>query len=50
MKKILLFLALIVGLLASATTQAQVNTSRYITFTVAKGFAIKLNFKAAAAV
>ena len=50
MKKILLFFALIVGLLTSASTmQAQVNMSSYITITVAKDSAIKLNFKAAAA-
>ena len=50
MKKILLSFALIVGLLASASTmQAQVNMSRYITLTVTNGAAIKLDFKAAAA-
>ena len=50
MKKSALIFALIVGLLASVSTlQAQVNTSRYITLTVAKDSAIKLNFKAAAA-
>ena len=51
MKKILLSFALAVGLLTSASTlQAQtVNMSRYITLTVAKDSAIKLNFKAAAA-
>ena len=50
MKKILLFFALAVGLLTSATTMAQtVNMSRYITLTVTNGAAIKLNFKAAAA-
>ncbi len=51
MKKLFLFLALAVGLLTSASTlQAQtVNMSRYITLTVAKDSAIKLDFKAAAA-
>ena len=51
MKKFLLFLALAVGLLTSASTmQAQtVNMSRYITLTVADSAEIKLNFKAAAA-
>ena len=50
MKKSALIFALIVGLLTSASTlQAQVNMSRYITLTVAKDSAIKLNFKAAAA-
>ena len=51
MKKILLFFALIVGLLASASTaMAQtVNMSRYITLTVTNGAAIRLNFQAAAA-
>ncbi len=50
MKKILLFFALIVGLLASASTaMAQtVNMNSYITLTVAKDSAIKLNFTAAA--
>ena len=49
MKKVVLLFALIVGLLASASTlQAQVNTSRYITLTVKKDSAIRLNFKAAA--
>ena len=48
MKKVVLFFALAVGLLVSATLQAQVNMSRYITLTVAKDSAIKLNFKAAA--
>jgi len=48
MKKILLFLALIVGLLTSASTQAQ-NMSRYITLTVANGAAIRLDFWAASA-
>ena len=48
MKKVVLFFALIVGLLASASTlQAQtVNMSRYITLTVKSGEAIKLNFRA----
>jgi len=50
MKKSALIFALIIGLLASASTlQAQVNMSRYITLTVKSGEAIKLNFKAAAA-
>ena len=49
MKKILLFFALIVGILTSATLQAQVNMSRYITLTVTNGAAIKLDFQAAAA-
>ena len=50
MKKILLSFALIVGLLASASTmQAQVNMSRYITLTVKKDSAIKLDFIAALA-
>ena len=49
MKKILLFFALAVGLLTSATTMAQtVNMSRYITLTVKSGKVIKLDFKAAA--
>ena len=48
MKKVVLFFALIVGLLASATMQAQVNMSRYITLTVAKDSAIKLDLRAAA--
>ena len=50
MKKVVLFFALIVGLLTSASTlQAQtVNMSRYITLTVTNGAAIYLNFKAAA--
>ena len=47
MKKILLSFALIVGLLTSATLQAQ-NMSRYITLTVAKDSAIRLGFTAAA--
>ena len=49
MKKILLSFALIVGLLTSATTMAQVNMSRYITLTVTNGAAIKLDFRADAA-
>ena len=51
MKKVVLFFALIVGLLTSASTlQAQtVNMSRYITLTVAKDSAIKLDFKVASA-
>ena len=51
MKKVVLFFALIVGLLTSASTlQAQtVNMSRYITLTVKNGAAIKLDFKAASA-
>ena len=51
MKKIPLAFALIIGLLASASTlQAQtVNMSSYITLTVTDGAAIKLDFKAAAA-
>ena len=51
MKKSALIFALIVGLLASASTlQAQtVNMSRYITLTVKKDSAIKLDFMAAAA-
>ena len=49
MKKSALIFALIIGLLASATLQAQtVNMSRYITLTVKSGEAIKLDFKAAA--
>ena len=48
MKKVVLLFALIVGLLASATLQAQVNMSRYITLTVTNGAAIKLDFKVAA--
>ena len=50
MKKVVLFFALAVGLLASAAiVQAQiVNMSRYITLTVAKDSAIRLDFKAAA--
>ena len=50
MRKSVLLLALAVGLLASASTQAQtVNMSRYITLTVTNGAAIKLDFKAASA-
>ena len=51
MKKIVLFFALAVGLLTSASTlQAQtVNMSRYITLTVSKDSAIKLDFAAASA-
>ena len=50
MKKVVLFFALIIGLLSSASTmQAQVNMSRYITLTVKSGEAIRLDFKAAAA-
>ena len=50
MKKVVLFFALIIGLLASASTlQAQtVNMSRYITLTVKKDSAIKLDLMAAA--
>ena len=49
MKKSALFFALIIGLLTSATLQAQtVNMSRYITLTVEKDSAIMLEFKAAA--
>ena len=49
MKKVVLFFALAVGLLTSASTlQAQVNMSRYITLTVEKDSAITLDFKAAA--
>ena len=47
MKKVVLFLALAVGLFARATTQAQ-NMSRYITLTVKSGEAISLDLKAAA--
>ena len=48
MKKILLSFALAVGLLTSASTlQAQVNMSRYITLTVSKDSAIRLDFMAA---
>ena len=51
MKKVVLFFALIIGLLSSASTaMAQtVNMSRYITLTVTNWSAIKLKFKAAAA-
>ena len=49
MKKVVLFLALAVGLLASATLQAQVNMNRYITLTVKSSKAIKLDFQAAQA-
>ena len=50
MKKVVLLFALIIGLLASASTaMAQVNMSRYITLTVKKDSAIRLDFKAAAA-
>ena len=51
MKKVVLFFALAVGLLTSASTmQAQtVNMSRYITLTVKSGNNILLCFKAAAA-
>ena len=51
MKKVVLFFALTIGLLTSASTlQAQtVNMSRYITLTVKSGEAIKLDFLAAAA-
>ena len=50
MKKSALIFALAVGLLTSASTaMAQVNMSRYITLTVEKDSAIKLDFKAAAA-
>ena len=50
MKKVVLLFALIIGLLTSASTlQAQnVNMSRYITLTVAKDSAIRLDFRAAA--
>ena len=48
MKKVVLFFALIVGLLASASTmQAQVNTSRYVTLTVKSGEVIKVKVKVA---
>ncbi len=51
MKKSALIFALIVGLLASASTAMSqtVNMSRYITLTVAKDSAIRLDLKAAAA-
>ena len=49
MKKVVLFFALAVGLLASASTaMAQVNMSRYITLTVKKDSAIRLDLKVAA--
>ena len=50
MKKVVLFFALIVGLLTSASTAiAQtVNMDSYITLTVGSGKAIRLNFRAAA--
>ena len=50
MKKLFLLFALIIGLLTSASTaMAQtVNMSSYITLTVAKDSAIRLNLKAAA--
>ena len=50
MKKVVLFFALTIGLLASASTaMAQtVNMSRYITLTVSKDSAIRLDFGAAA--
>ena len=48
MKKVVLFFALIVGLLASASTmQAQVNTSRYVTLTVKSGKEIKFKVQVA---
>ena len=48
MNKIKLFIALLIGLIASATTMAQtVNMSSYITLTVTKDAAIRLNLKAA---
>ena len=51
MKKVVLFFALIIGLLTSASTaMAQtVNMDSYITLTVTNGAAIKLDFKTAAA-
>ena len=49
MKKVVLFFALAVGLLVSATTMAQVNMSRYITLTVTNRAVIKLDFAAASA-
>ena len=50
MKKLFFVFALAVGLLTSATLQAQtVNMSNYITLTVKKDSEIKLNFKAVAA-
>ena len=49
MKKVVLFFALAVGLLASASTaMAQANMSRYITLTVKSGKGISLDFLAAA--
>ena len=49
MKKVVLFFALAVGLLASASTaMAQANMSRYITLTVKKDSAIRLDLKVAA--
>ena len=49
MNKIKLFIALLIGLIASATTMAQtVNMSSYITLTVTKDAVIRLNLKAAA--
>ena len=49
MNKIKLFIALLIGLIASATTMAQtVNMSSYITLSVTKDAAIRLNLKAAA--
>ncbi len=50
MKRFVLSFAFIIGLLTSASTlQAQVNMSRYITLTVAKDSAIRLDFWAASA-
>ena len=50
MKRFVLSFAFIIGLLASASTlQAQVNMSSYITLTVKKDSAIKLDFKAVSA-
>ena len=49
MRKLFLFLALAVGLLASASTLQAQNISRYITLTVKSGASIKLDFKAATA-
>ena len=48
MKKSVLIFALIIGLLASASTAMAQNMSRYITLTVKNGAAIRLNFRAAA--
>ena len=48
MKKIVVLLAITVGLWISVSTMAQ-NMNRYITLTVKSGEVIKLNFKAAAA-